>query len=478
MTTPITFEPKLTFLSQEDREKIHSTAMTILSDIGMFIQHEEALSLLSEAGCTIEEGDLVKISEKLVQDAIASAPSNIPVYNREGEHVMDLGGRRTYYGTGSDLIYAVDPDTKERKMATLKDVERAAHVSDALENLDFIMSFAHPSDIAPKESYLQSFATMAKNCVKPIVCTAENRMDINEMWEITCILRGSEEDARQKPYFICYDEPISPLKHPFESLEKLLFCAEKGVPCVYSPAPSSGAAAPITIAGHLAQGLAESLCGLVIHQLKAKGAPFLMGMGQAVLDMRSGNCLYNAPEGLMVYIGMIEMHHYYNLPNWGYGATSDSLEPDWQAGFEAGMMTFFSQMGGSNLCHDVGYLEFGLTNNLLEVVLCNEMIDQIRRIHQGIPINENTLALDAIRDVGLKKGDYLAHAHTFKNVRGTQWRPKLFGRIGTEKWIDQGKKSIVDRAKIKLDDILKNHKPKPIANEKLSQINNLLERFV
>jgi len=478
MTDQITFEPRLAFLSGEDRKKIHSAAMTILSDIGMFIQHKEALTLLSEAGCTIGEGDLVKIPEKLVQNAIASAPSNISIYNREGEHVMDLGGRRTYYGTGSDLIYTVDPDTKDRNMATLEDVQRAAHVSDALENLDFIMSFAHPRDIAPRESYLRSFATMAENCVKPIVCTAENRWDLNEMWKIACILRGSEGEARQKPFFICYDEPISPLKHPFESLEKLLFCAEKGIPCIYSPAPNSGAAAPITIAGHLAQGLAESFCGLVIHQLKAKDAPFLMGMGQAVLDMSSGNCLYNAPEGLMAYIGMTEMHHHYNLPNWGYGATSDSLEPDWQAGFEAGMMTFFSQMSGSNLCHDVGYLEFGLTNNLLELVLCNEIIDQVRRIHRGIPVNEDTLALDAIRDVGLEKEDFLSHAHTVKHLRETQWRPKLLGRIGHKEWMEKGEKSIVDRAKNQLDDILKNHKPKPIPNEKLSQIKNLLEKFV
>jgi len=477
MTFQPTFEPRLTFFSSEDREKIHKTAMAILSDIGMFIEHQEALALLSDVGCTIEEDNLVKIPEKLVQDAISSAPSNIPVYNREGDHVMDLGERRTYYGTGSDLINTVDTNTGNRSVATLKDVKRAAHVCDALENIDFIMSFAHPSDIRPHESYLRSFATMAENCAKPIVCTAENRGDINEMWNITCILRGSEEEACKKPYFICYDEPISPLKHPFESLEKLLFCAEKGIPCVYSPAPVSGAAAPITIAGHLAQALAESFCGLVIHQLKVKGAPFLMGMGQAVMDMGSGNCLYNAPEGLMVYIGMTEMHHHYNLPNWGYGATSDSLEPDWQAGFEAGLITFFSQMSGSNLCHDVGYLEFGLTNNLLELVLCNEIIDQVRRIHKGIPVNEETLALDVIREVGLKKGDYLAHKHTAKHLRTTQWRPKLFGRIGHEKWAEQGKRTIIDRAKSQLDHILNNHKPKSINSEKLTQIKKLLEEF-
>ncbi|MBT6338175.1 MAG: hypothetical protein HOJ48_02650, partial [Desulfobacula sp.] len=82
-----------------------------------------------------------------------------------------------------------------------------------------------------------------------------------------------------------------------------------------------------------------------------------------------------------------------------------------------------------------------------------------------------------IQDVGLKKGDYLAHNHTVKNLRKTQWRPKLLSRIGTEKWIEQGKKSIIDRAKSKLDDILNNHKPKPIDNKKLSQINTLLKNF-
>lgn len=477
MTIQPTFEPRLTFLSEQDREKIQAATMTILSDIGMFIHHEEALDLLSDAGCTVEDGDLVKIPEKLIQDAIASAPANIPIFNRDGDHVMDLGGRRTYYGTGSDLISTVDTDTGNRRVATLEDVKRAAHVCDALENIDFIMSFAHPGDIPPHESYLRSFATMSENCVKPIVCTAENRGDINEMWNITAILRGSDEEAKKKPYFICYDEPISPLKHPYESLEKLLFCAEKGVPCIYSPAPVSGAAAPITIAGHLAQALAESFCGLVIHQLKVKGAPFLMGMGQAVMDMGSGNCLYNAPEGLMVYIGMTEMHHHFNIPNWGYGATSDALEPDWQAGFEAGLITFFSQLSGSNLCHDVGYLEFGLTNNLLELVLCNEIIDQVRRIHQGIPVNEETLALDVIREVGLKKGDYLAHKHTAKHLRKTQWRPKLFGRVGHEKWSEQGKKSIIDRTKLQLDDILNNHQPKSIDTEKLNQIKKLIANF-
>ncbi len=129
---------------------------------------------------------------------------------------------------------------------------------------------------------------MANNSTKPIVCTAECHDDLYEMWQIAKIIRDGDENLRAKPYFIHYAEPISPLKHPADSLDKLIFCAEKGIPAIYSPAPIAGSTAPMTLAGHVVQGLAECFCGLVIHQLKAEGAPFLMGMGPAVLDMVTG----------------------------------------------------------------------------------------------------------------------------------------------------------------------------------------------
>ena len=204
---------------------------------------------------------------------------------------------------------------------------------------------------------------------------------------------------RSNPYFIHYAEPISPLKHPFHSLDKLLFCAEKHIPAIYSPAPISGSTAPITLAGHVAQGLAECFCGLVIHQLRAEGAPFLMGMGAAVLDMATSQCSYNAPEYYLAYMAMIEMSHYYDLPSWGYAGTSDSQIPDGQATLEAGLLTFLSAFSGANLNHDVGYLDFGRAASLDMVVICDEIIDQIRRMKRGIPVNDDMLALDAIREV-------------------------------------------------------------------------------
>ncbi|MBC8246973.1 MAG: trimethylamine methyltransferase family protein, partial [Deltaproteobacteria bacterium] len=226
MLDDLTFKPALSFLSDQDKDRVHAAIFEILSEVGMKIMQAEALSLLKEAGCAIATDGKVSIPAQQVKEALASAPENISVFDRKETQVMDLGGRRSYFGTGSDLIYALDSQKMSRRQCVLEDVVQAASVCDALPHIDFIMSFAHPSDITPARAYLLSFQAMAQNSIKPIVCTAEGRDDLEEMWEIACILRGGTEALQSKPYFVHYAEPISPLKHPRNSLDKLLFCAE------------------------------------------------------------------------------------------------------------------------------------------------------------------------------------------------------------------------------------------------------------
>ena len=466
----------MTFLTQTDKKQIYQAALEILGEIGMQILQDEALTLLQAAGCTVEAAQIVKIPAKLVENALQTAPHNIRIYNRENTLAMELGGYRAYFGTGSDLMYWIEPEHFTRRLCTLAEVKQAARLCDALPNIDFIMSCAYPSEIEPHRSYLASFQAMAESSVKPIVCTAECRDDLSAMWAIARIIRGSAEALQAQPYFIQYAEPISPLKHPAHSLEKLLFCAEKRLPVIYSPAPLSGSNAPITIAGHVAQGLAECFAGLVIHQLKAPGAPFIMGMGPAVLDMATSQSSYNAPEYYLGYLAIIEMSHYFDLPSWGYAGTSDSQIPDGQATFEAGLATFLAAMAGANLNHDVGYLNFGLTGSLEMIVIVDEMIAEIRRMQQGIPVNAETLALDAIREVG-HSGHHLVHPHTLKHLRAVQWRPKLLNRKGHEQWEKDGRLTLLERAHKQLTDILAKHQPMPLSEEKLQAIREQVAQF-
>ena len=472
----IAFKPTMSFLSPHDREKIHRTVLEILSEIGMRVNHDGAMALLTDAGCAVDNDGMLKIPQDLVLESIDSAPDNIAIFDRRANHVMDLGGHRSYYGTGSDLIYSLESETGRRRHCVLDDVVQAARVADAMPNLDFIMSFAHPSDIPAPQAYLYSFQAMAANSVKPIVCTAADRRDLSEMWEIGQIIRGGEDELRAKPCAIYYGEPVSPLQHAVESVDKLLFCAEKSMPVIYSPAPIAGSTAPMTVAGHVAQGLAECFCGLVIHQLKTRGAPFIMGMGPAVLDMATAQCSYNAPEYLLSYIAIIEMSHFYNLPNWGYAGTTDSQIPDGQATFEAGLETFIAEMAGSNLNHDVGYLDFGRTGSLDMIVILNEVIDQVRRLYRGIPVNDSTLALDVIGDVRAD-GNFLVHMHTLEHMQTTQWRPELINRAGYDRWQADGGTSLLERASKKRIKVLQEHRPTPIPPEKAAQIQQLVEHF-
>lgn len=471
------FKPVLKVLSQQDKESIFKAALRVLEDVGMQLHHEEAVQLMTKAGCALENNQTVKIPRNLVEKAIASAPESIPVYNRLGELSMDLGDRRAYFGTGSDLMYAYDGQSNQRHVTQIDDIARAAKLCDALSNIDFIMSFAHPHEIYPDAAYLESFRCMASNSIKPIVNTAKDRHDLAAMWEIGSILRGDEDNHRRRPYTIHYAEPISPLKHPFSSVDRLIFCAQKGMPVIYSPAPISGSTAPMTIAGHVVQGLAESLFGLVIHQLKTQGAPFLVGIGTAVLDMSTSQCSYNAPEYLMAYLAMVEMSHFLNLPNWGYAGTSDSQLPDGQATFEAGLMTYMSMVSGSNLNHDVGYLDFGLTGSLEMIVIMDEVIDQFRRMQEGIPINEDTLAIAVIRE-GSQQGEFLSHPHTLTHLRTTQWRPKLMNRMGFEQWEQAGKKDLLTRTQERLNEIMDDHQVLPVDEKKSAMIQACIDQYL
>lgn len=468
--------PSLTFLDTMDKERIFAAALEVLENFGMEILHRETKERLREAGGFPGEDGMVKIPSDLVKRAIQSAPSNISISDRNGKAAMELGGYRSYFGPGSDLMYTLDSETGKRRESRLEDVKRAAGVCDRLENIDFIMSSGYPSEIPASESYLASFLAMAENSSKPIICTAEGKRDLSMMWEVACVLRESEANLSALPYFIHYAEPISPCKHPKDSLEKLLFCAEKKIPCIYSPAPISGSTAPMTVAGHVVQGLAESFCGLVIHQLKNPGAPFLMGMGAAVLDMVTSQCSYNAPEYYLAYMAMVEMSHFVDLPSWGYAGTSDSQLPDGQAVLESGFQTLLATLGGANLNHDVGYLNFGLTGCLEMIVITDEIIELSKRLKKGILVNEDTLGLGPIKEVG-SQGHYLTQAHTLEHLRSTQWRPELFCRDGYENWEKKGGSTLLERAQQKLNSLLAQKPRSPLSAEKQGKIRTLAKTF-
>ncbi|MCD6271427.1 MAG: trimethylamine methyltransferase family protein, partial [Deltaproteobacteria bacterium] len=219
--------------------------------------------------------------------------------------------------------------------------------------------------------------------------------------------------------------------------------------------------APITIAGAMAANYAGVLAGLVLSQLKREGAPFIIpGWGGNMLDMKTMVQPYADPQkrGQAIDFG-----HYLGLPMFSLAGCSESKLVDQQAAAEAALTLYSDVLFGGNLIHDVGYLESGLSGSLSQLVICNEILSWLEAFMKGIEINEETLALDVIDEIG-PDGQYLDHPHTVKHFR-ERWYPKLFERSNYDGWKKKGETSLGERAIGNVDKILAEHKPEPLPDD-------------
>lgn len=458
-----TLHPTMRMLSDEQISAIHHTSLDILSRTGVVMKNETARWLLLDAGAW-ESAGRIKIPEHLVMDAIASAPPRIPLYNRLGELTMPLEPGQVFFGPGSDCIFTLDVDTGERRKATAEDVRRIAHLCDGLDQIDFTMSMANPSDVPPLDIYIHEFIGMIRGSVKPTCYTANNRADMEDIYRIACAVAGGEAALREKPFLILYAEPISPLLYSDESVDKLLFCAEKNIPVTYPPSPNTGGGGPITLAGALALGNAECLVGLLLAQLVRRGTPFLYGMNIAALDMKSAIVSYGSPEWPTGMAAWTDIARYYDLPVWGAAGATDSKVVDAQAGIEATASVMAAFLCRCNLVHDVGYIEYGTTSSMEMLVVCDEIIRDVRFIMGGVEVSRRTLAREPIHRAQ-PGGGFLADDHTLDNWKWAQWQPRLIDRMRYDRWVKQGRQDMATRANERARQILEEHEVSPLPEE-------------
>ena len=437
----------LNVFAQKQVDALHQATLEILEKTGVEVQAEEGLVLLREAGAKVE-GMRVRIPAHLVEQALESAPSRIDIYSRSGKHAMCLEDSRIHFGTGSDLPFANDLESGKRRLSLKEDTARAARVADALPNIDFVMSLGLSSDVHPETSNLHQFEAMLLNTEKPIIFTAHSLENMGDILEMAAIAAGGLDKLRDKPFIMLYAEPSSPLRHTREAAEKLLLAAENQIPVIYTPAVIIGATGPVTLAGSLAIANSELLSGLVMHQLKSKGAPIIYGGGVPTMDMSTGTCTYGSPELHLCGSALATMSRHYGLPIFGTAGCTDSMTFDQQAAFEAGYNLLISALSGVNLIHDVGFMGSGSISSLELLVACNEGIGLVKRVVQGVDVTPETLAVDVIDAVG-PGGNFITQKHTATHMRKEMWFPRLFNRSNYDAWESMGSPTLGDKARAK-----------------------------
>jgi len=469
-----TITPKLHMLGREDCLRLHQASLRILHKTGVQVFHQDGKKILKDAGATITD-DLVKMPPSLVEWALANAPESFALYRRGTQvRAIELDGEHVYFGPGSDTLRLLDPRNGERREFELADVEDCARICDALPEIDFVMSMGVPQDVPTDVYYRHQYAALIANTNKPVVVVCNDLADIEAITAMAAAASGGLDKLKENPTFLVYSEPSTPLQHSPEATDKLLFCAQHSIPITHSPAPMMGGTAPVTLAGAVALGNAEMLSSLVMHQLKNPGAPFLYGHGVHNLDMKTMISVYGSPEFQLARVMAAEMGRFYNMPVWGYAAHSDSKVLDGQAAADAQFEVLVALMAKTNLNHDVGYLEAGLTHSPEFMVLTDEIISQSRAFMNGLNLDDESLALDAIDQVG-PGGQFTTHDHTLSHWREL-WVPKLFDRQRLDRWERQGSKDINTRIRERTIAILDEHQPEPLPSTAAQEIENILTK--
>lgn len=452
--------PSFRILSPSQLDMIHDASMQILAQTGVRVESSEARALLEGAGAYVTAEATVRIPARLVEWAVGVAPSNITIYDRNGVEAMQLGRRRTYFGTGSDTPNVVDPYTGERRPAVLADVANFARVSDALPNIDFVMCMGIASDMPSATAELHHFLAIVRNTTKPFVFTALDLAAAERLSDMAGRVVGGQDAFRERPFALMYNQPVTPLGFARDNMDKLLFAAAHGIPSVFMSGMLAGGTGPVTAAGGLALANAESLAGVLIAQLKCEGAPVVSGGGILGLDMRSMTPSYSSPEFMLTMAAIAEMAHYYGLPAWGYAGCSDAKTFDGQAAADTAEWVLMAALSGSNLVHDVGFLESGLTSSFDELVFADEVIGKCARLLGGVDVDEESLAVRATSEVGAG-GNFLAHRHTAKHFR-ENWSPGLEDRLNYGSWVNAGSLTMADRVNAKVRQLLESHEPQPL----------------
>ena len=461
--------PTFQVLTEDEIEAIYFSALTVLYETGVRVYDDEGVRVAYEGGAIVEDKQedsaLVKIPPWLVDKALATLPRKVVVTGPDRKHRMELYKDSLYFGAGSDTPFTIDPYSGERRRATYKDVVNFAKIAQALPNIDFHMSLGIVQNVQVGTYDRWQYLAMLEGTNKPINITAVDIDGLKDQLEMAYIRVGGRDEWRKGPIFSLYIEPVSPLSHSQEVVQKLIFASDNEIPFVYTPCPLAGATAPCTLAGTAVQALTESLFGIVMSQIRKPGAPLIIGGLMSNMDMQTTVYSYGSPEMALLSAAYTDITKWLGVPEYETAGCSDAKMFDEQAALEATMNITTAALAGGNMIHDVGYLEQGLTSSAEMMVASDEIIDRVKRILRGVPVDDETRALDVMDEVG-PGGHFLEHDHTYHRFKTEVWRPTLTDRLNWENWEAAGSKTYRERVHDKVVEILETE-TEPLMDESM-----------
>ncbi len=470
-----TFKPT-ELISADEVERIHEASLRVLSEVGVNYLLPEAVRILVEAGASCDDGVRVRLPAELVTEQVALAPSRFTLHGRDPAHNVIFGDDWIVFGMVGSPPNVSDLD-RGRVTGNYTDFCNMLRLQQTLDAADTCTGHAvEPIDLDVRTRHLDATLAMYTLSTKPGFCYSLGRARVSDAIEIARIARGIDhETLLREPSIHTVVNANSPLVYDAPMLEGAIELARHGQPVVYTPFTLAGAMAPITIAGALALQNAEALAGITLAQLVNPGVPVVYGSFTSNVDMRSGSPAFGTPEYVKATIISGQLARRYGLPLRASNANASNA-PDAQAAYESQMSLWACIVGGINyVLHGLGWIEGGLCASYEKVIIDAEMIGMIRSMLQPVRVDDASLAVDAIAEVG-PANHYFGAAHTLERYDSAFYEPMLSDWRNFETWQEDGAFSATQRANRIWKQLLADYEEPPMDDAVRAELTDFVER--
>ncbi|MEW5784489.1 MAG: trimethylamine methyltransferase family protein [Bacillota bacterium] len=471
---PARYHTALELLTGEQAAQIHRASLHILEHTGMHMPYPRAWEALAGEGAGVDHtAGRVYFPPDLVERALGKAPRAFTLYARDPQRDLPLDGRHGYLTLDGSGLQVMDLNGGAVRRSTKADLEQATRVADYMEQIAFMWPVVSAQDFPQAVQPLHELAAQLTNTTKHIqAMTAVNGRAARGSVELAALAAGGSRALKERPLISNFQCSISPLAYDAAGLEAALIFAEAGIPVGFLTMQIGCSTAPATLAGNLAQGNAEILAGITFLQSVFPGAPTFYGSCATVMELKSGGVACGGPEDFFLQAAAAQMARFYNLPsNVGTFATG-AKTPGWHAGVENAVSGAASIFAGADMMCGAGLLNGARIFSFEQLLMDCEIFEIMRRVAQGIVVDEETLALDTIHRVG-SENHFMMEPHTLAHMREL-WQPDVMDRTPYEQWHREGKKEAQQTAHEKAARILENHQPEPLDPKLLQEMEKVI----
>ncbi len=437
--------PTTEVMTAEGLEIIENNAETILEEIGIeFRDSADALRLWREAGADVRE-TRVRIPRGLARKLLATAPREYIQHARNPDRNVRIGGDATVFAPvyGPPFVRSLDEPRRYGTIEDFRNFVKLAYMTPAMHHSGGTV--CEPVDLPVNKRHLDMVYAHMRFSDKPFMGSVTHPLRAADTVERCRILFGAEfVDANAVTTSLI--NANSPMVFDGTMLGALECYARANQAVLLTPFILAGAMSPVTVAGTLAQLLAEAMAGMAYVQLCRKGAPVIFGCFASSISMQSGAPTFGTPEPALVLLAAGQLARRLGVPFRSGGALTAAKVADAQAAYESMQTMWPTMAAGTNfVLHGAGWLEGGLCAGYEKFVMDADQLGMMQILAGGVDLSENGQAMSAIREVGPGK-HYLGCAHTQANFQTAFYRSPLADNNSYEQWQAEGGRDMAQRA--------------------------------